>query len=46
MQIVDSEPIENAKFDAQGRADSSIPMEFVPEPDPETKGNAPKGDEA
>ena len=45
-EIVDSEPIESAKFDPQGRVDSSIPMESVPEPVPGTKGKAPKGDKA
>jgi hypothetical protein len=45
-EIVGSKPIEGAKFDPVGRVDASIPLESVPEPDPETKGKAPKGDKA
>ena len=45
-EIVDSEPIESAKFEPQGRFGSSILMESVPEAVPETKGKTPKGDKA
>ena len=45
-ETINTETLESAKFDPQGRVDSSIPMESVPEPVPETKGKAPKGDKA
>jgi hypothetical protein len=43
-ETFDRETLESAKFDPQGRRGLPIPIESVP--DPETKGKAPKGNEA
>jgi hypothetical protein len=43
-ETINTETLESAKFDPQGRSGLPIPIESVP--DPETKGKAPQGDEA